>query len=207
MTWQVSRRSGGFSLLEMLAVLTILALATAISLPVIGALSRSSRAEGAAGDIANLVNRRAAAARAGGGPCEIALAGPSTVAVVVESEAEEEAAAAEGNTVLGRSLLSRAPASAAATEDAGQAVEALGFDGVTLDALHVRDALTGEARESLRVAPDGTCDDALFAVTGGGATTWVSVRGAAGRARVYDRLPPCLAERFEVSGNGTAQRQ
>ena len=206
---QLSVRAAGFTLIELVAVLAILALTTALALPAVSALSRHSRARSAAGEVANLMNRRLALARAGAGPCEIAVSGASALAVTIPAELDADAAADSANTVLGRSQLSSSSAAKPAqpaSEDPG-ALETLDLGGVSVEGFYVKALSTGEARHRLAVTSEGTSDDALVVLSEGGVKAYVSVRGLTGRARAHDRLLPFLAEYFEVPDNAQSPRE
>jgi len=204
---QANRHSNeGFTLVEMAAALTIIAVVAALVLPVLSGLSSASSAKAAAGKIANLVNHRIAIARSGGGPSTIALAGDSKVVAVIPEELSVAADEAGANNVLGRNLLNDAMAktNAAASVDEETAVESVDLGGVTIESLYVKAASTGEPKDTLSVLSGGACDDALFVISAGGQRSCVSVRGLAGRARAYDTIPAYLANAFEVTQNAAA---
>jgi prepilin-type N-terminal cleavage/methylation domain-containing protein len=207
----------GFTLVELVAVMTIMALALALVLPVLSGLSSGNTTRAAAGKLANLLNRRIAMARSGGGPMEFALSGESKVIAVIPEEAGSgtSAPASNGivgdsktlgsgaNSVLGHDILSPSPATAQNTDlSEDNAVEVLDLGDVKIDALYVKTAVTGETKDTLCVTP-GACDEGLFVLSSGSSKACVSVRGLAGRARVYDSVPTYLAEFFEVPQDAT----
>lgn len=201
------REAGGFTLVELALTLVILAVATAIVLPVLSAMSSASTARASAGKLANFLNKRIAASISGGGPCDIILSTPSTVLVVIPALSESEASVAAA-TVLGRYQLSSSTGTSAATVDTQrEPAETLVLEDTTIEGLYVRSAATGEASDVLAIRPGGRCDDALFVLSCSGRTVSVNVRGLAGRARVYDSVPEYLAASFEVSDEtGRASR-
>jgi prepilin-type N-terminal cleavage/methylation domain-containing protein len=203
---QASRAArSGFTLVEMTAVVMIAALAAALALPVLSALSSKSAARAAAGKVANLVNRRAALARSGGGPSEIVISGDSRLMVVIAEE-KNTTAVTGANSVLGHNLLSSpAPANAKQTLSEEDASEVLDLGDAKIEKLYVKAAATGEDKETLSVMSNGACDEALFVLSCADRDVFVSVRGLSGRARVYDALPAYLATYFEVPRDETAR--
>jgi prepilin-type N-terminal cleavage/methylation domain-containing protein len=197
----------GFTLVEMAAAMTIIAVVAALVLPVLSGLSSASSAKAAAGKIANLVNHRIALARSGAGPSTITIAGDSKVVAVIPEELSVAAAASGANNVLGRNLLkgTMSKTSAVVAVDEESAVESADLGEVTIDALYVKAASTGEPKDALSILSGGACDDALFVLSSGGLKSFVSVRGLTGRACAYDTLPSYLANYFEVPQDAVAR--
>jgi prepilin-type N-terminal cleavage/methylation domain-containing protein len=193
----------GFTLLEMVTALGIIALAAALVTPVLSALSSGSAVHRAAGQVANFVNERVAVARAGGGPSEIAVTGASTVIAATPEEPRADAAGSGGITSNQVLPSARRSAAASRTPSEENAAATLALDGATVETLYAKALSTGEAKDTIAVSPSGTCDDGLFVVSSGGAKAYVNVRGLSGRARVYDSLPAYLAAYYGVNGNET----
>jgi len=189
-------------------VLAIVALAAAIAVPVFSAMTSASAVHSAAGKVANFVNKRAALARSGGGPCEILAPQASRIAARTPEEASPEAAGEGAKTILGQSVLDvRSMTAKASPEAAGDEdfTEVMDLGDVTVDTLYVKASATGEVKDTLSVWPGGACDDALFVLSRGDAKAYVNVRGLTGRARVYDVLPSYLAGFFGVPVDETAR--
>lgn len=189
----------GFTLVEMIAVLAILAIAAGLAVPMFASMSSSSAVRSGAGKVANLVNRRIALARSGGGPSEITLSGDSKVIVVIPEEMEASSATSGANSVLGHDLLKPVATQNTRPEvSEDEAIEIADLDGVRVDALYVKAGATGENKDTLAISAGGVCDEALFMLSDGDARACVSVRGLSGRARVYETVPSYLAGYFEV---------
>ena len=183
--------------------MTIMALGLGLVLPVFSALSANSEMRATAGKLANLINRRIAMARSGGGPTEVALSGDSKVIAVIPEEISASSAGSGADSVLGHDILSASPTNARTTDlSEDNAAEILDLGGIKVEGLYVKTAGTGEDKDTLSVSA-GACDDGLFVLSSGNGKTYVSVRGLAGRARVYDTMPAFLTVYFEVGQNGT----